>query len=227
GKSPMVDLNIFATRSFTNGIAIMTLYFLGMTSIWVLMALYLQDGLDKTALQTGLVGAPAAVISAFAANWAGKRVMVYGRLVVIVGFLFGLAGLALSMLVVFLHGQGFISVWWIAASLAFVGVAQGLVISPNQTLSLAEVPLQHAGSSGAIMQTGQRIGTSVGIAVITAAVFAALASTSWSEAVIVGFALITLVVLVAMGIAVKDFRDRARARKARQSVVGNQAESHV
>lgn len=213
GKSPMVDLNIFKTRSFTNGIAIMALYFLGMTSIWVLVALYLQDGLDKTALQTGLVGAPAALISAVAANWAGKRVLTYGRAVVIAGFLFAIVGLFLSILVVLLHQAGYISVWWLPASLAFIGVAQGLVISPNQTLSLAEVPLQHAGSSGAIMQTGQRMGTSIGIAVITAAVFAARAVTSWSNAMIVGLVLITLVVFVALGVAIKDLRDRRNMAK--------------
>lgn len=218
GKSPMVDLNIFATRSFSNGIAIMALYFLGMTSIWVLVALYLQDGLGKTALQTGLVGAPAALISAVAANWAGKRVMSYGRAVVIVGFGFAIAGLVLSMLVVHLREGGYISVWWLACSLALVGVAQGLVISPNQTLSLAEVPLQHAGSSGAIMQTGQRMGTSIGIALITAAVFGARAVTSWSNAMIIGLVLITLVVFLALGVAIKDYRDRQRWAKAAEQV---------
>lgn len=43
GASPMVDLRIFRTRSFTNGSLVMALYFLGMTSIWVLVALYLQQ----------------------------------------------------------------------------------------------------------------------------------------------------------------------------------------
>ena len=50
-------------------------------------------------------------------------------------------------------------------------------------MPLAEVPLAYAGSSGAIMQTGQRIGTSVGIAVITAIVFAVRPYSSWSVAV--------------------------------------------
>ena len=39
GGSPMVDLDIFRTRSFTNGSLIVALYFMGMTSIWVLIAL--------------------------------------------------------------------------------------------------------------------------------------------------------------------------------------------
>ena len=100
------------------------------------------------------------------------------------------------------------SIWWLMVSLSFIGVAQGTVISPNQTLTLAEVPLDYAGSSGAIMQTGQRIGTAVGIAVITAAMFSTLAVTSWTIAMAVGFSLIALVVVLALLVAFKDLRDR-------------------
>ncbi|MGC3872235.1 MFS transporter [Halomonas sp. GXIMD04776] len=209
GRSPMVDLSIFSTRSFTNGALIMTLYFTGMTSIWVLVALYLQQGLGESALATGLISTPAAFISAFAANWAGRRVMTYGRKMVIWGLFLALIGLAASITVVLLHAGGYLSIWWLLLSLALIGVAQGAVISPNQALTLAEVPLQYAGSSGAIMQTGQRIGTSIGIAVITAAVFASLNVTSWSLAVTFGFGLIMLVVLCALGVALKDLRDRS------------------
>lgn len=214
GRSPMVDLNIFSTSSFTNGTLIMTLYFSGMTSIWVLVALYLQQGLGETAFKAGLVGIPAAFISAYASNWAGRRVMTYGRKVVIGGLFFAIAGLAASIAVILLHQGGYLSVWWLLLSLSLIGVAQGSVISPNQALTLAEVPLQYAGSSGAIMQTGQRIGTSIGIAVITAAVFAALNVTSWPVAVSIGFGLIVLVMLCALGVAFKDQRDRVNISAA-------------
>lgn len=211
GRSPMVNLDIFGIRSFTNGSIIVMLYFLGMTSIWVLVAMYFQEGAGRSALQAGLVGVPSAFISAVAAHWAGSRVIRYGRKVVIGGLLFALAGLALSITVVLLRAQGLASEWWLVLSLAFIGVAQGAVISPNQTLTLADVPLDYAGSSGAVMQTGQRIGTSIGIAVITSAAFAALGvSGSWSAAIVVGFGLIALVVLVALAFAVKDQRDRMR-----------------
>lgn len=211
GHNPMVDLGIFATRSFANGTALMVLYFLGMTSIWVLVALYVQEGLGRTALESGAMGVPSAVATALAANWSGKRVMRYGRKVVIGGMLLGLLGLASSVLVVYLQQRGLASVWWLLLSLTFVGCAQGAVISPNQTLTLADVPLRYAGSSGAVMQTGQRIGTSVGIAVITAAVFATRSVTNWSVATMTGFALIGGVVLLALGVAIKDQRDRGKA----------------
>src|SRR5699024_8493536 len=208
GRSPMVDLDIFRIRSFTNGSLIVMLYFLVMTSIWVLVALYMQEGTGKSAFQAGLVGVPSALVSAYAAHRVGSRVIRYGRKVVIGGLYCALLVLVMSIAVVQLQAGGHLSEWWLVASLVFIGIAQGAVISPNQTLTLAEVPLAYAGSSGAVMQTGQRIGTSIGIAVITGTVFATLGRTDWATATTVGFALIAVVVLVALFMALKDQRDR-------------------
>lgn len=218
GHSPMVDLNIFRTSSFTNGTVIMTLYFMGITSVWVLVAIYVQEGEGKSAFESGLFGIPAALLSAYAAHWSGHRVNRYGRKIVIGGLFLALLGLASSIGVVLLHEGLDLSVWWLLLSLSFIGLAQGAVISPNQALTLAEVPLAYAGSSGAIMQTGQRIGTAVGIAVITAAVFASLAMWSWAIAVVVGFGLIALVVLAALAVAFKDQRDRQTKAPGRHGV---------
>ena len=208
GNSPMVDLAIFRTPSFANGSLLITLYFMGITSVWVLVALYMQNGLGHTALESGLVGLPSSVLSAFAALWGGRNVARYGRKVVIGGMYSAIAGLLLSMLVVWLHAGGHASEWWLLLTLSFVGVAQGCVISPNQTLTLADVPLRYAGSSGGIMQTGQRIGTSVGIAVITAVAFGVLAASNWAVAFSTGFAVIIVVVILALLIAYADLRRR-------------------
>ena len=135
--------------------------------------------------------------------------MRYGRRIVIVGLLLALLGLVLSILVAILHEYNLVSAWWLTLTLSFVGIAQGLVISPNQALTLADVPLTYAGSSGAILQTGQRIGTSIGIAIITAATFGSLeASGSWATAMTVGLSTVVLVVLLTLGMAIKDLRNR-------------------
>lgn len=204
----MVDLAIFAIPSFTRGSTIALLYFLGMTSVWVLVALYLQIGTGKSALQTALVGVPAALTAAVAASWAGRRVDRRGRQLVIGGLGLALVGVVGSIVVALLQAGGHISEWWLVLSLVFVGAAQGSVISPNQTLALADVPLAYAGSSGAVMQTGQRIGTSVGIAVITSATFTVVGATgSWPAALSTGFGLIGVIVLVALVFAVRDRRE--------------------
>ncbi|MGB5806534.1 MFS transporter [Castellaniella sp.] len=210
GLSPMVDLRIFSTTSFSNGVLIMALYFLGMTSIWVLVALYAQEGLGMSALLSSLFGIPAALLSSWASDWAGRRVMTYGRRIVIVGLLLALAGLLTSGMVILLQAHGLASAWWLLLTLSFIGLAQGLVISPNQALTLMDVPLDYAGSSGAIMQTGQRIGTAVGIAMITAVIFWVLNMSSWPTAMLAGLGVIALVVLIALRVAIKDQRDRQR-----------------
>ncbi|SDR03067.1 Major Facilitator Superfamily protein [Arthrobacter crystallopoietes] len=208
GRSPMVDLHLFRGAGFTNGTIISGLYMLGMTSVWVLVALYVQNGLGRTALEAGLISLPAAVMAAFGSHWSGGKVMEYGRRVVIWGILCALFGLGSSVLVIHWQTAFGLNFWWLLFTLSFVGTAQGLVISPNQTLTLADVPLDYAGSAGGVQQTGQRIGTSVGIAMMTAIAFATLAQTDWQTAITVGFGAIACVVLVALAVAVKDHRRR-------------------
>ncbi|MGH8279578.1 MAG: MFS transporter [Gammaproteobacteria bacterium] len=213
GHLPMVDLRLFTFHSFANGLAIQTLYFLGMTSVWVLVALYLQEGAGKSALETGLVGMPAAIVAAFAANWAGKRVVSLGRALVIGGQTLAVAGLLLSVLVVILHARGAASVWWLMATLAVFGIGQGAAVSPNQTLTLERVPLAYAGSAGALVSTSQRVGASIGIAVVTAAAFSMLRHASWSVATVSGFALIIFFMLIAIGVGIQDLHDSKRQPK--------------
>lgn len=211
GRSPMVDLDLFRTGSFTYGTLIAGLYFLGVTSVWVLVALYLQNGLHMTALDTGLMGLPAALTSAVVSNWAGKRVMDYGRKIVIGGIVASFVGLGLSVLVIQLNAHTGFAIWWLALALLFIGVAQGAVISPNQTLTLTDVPLRYSGSAGGVLQTGQRIGTAVGLALVTAIFFATLQASDWQGAFTTGFAVIAGVVLMTLVVALADEKRRRRS----------------
>jgi MFS family permease len=179
-----------------------------MTSVWVLVALYFQDGLGHSALASGLVGLPSAVLSGLSALWAGRLVATHGRKVVIAGLYCAILGRLLCVLVVWFHERGDLSEWWLLLSLAFIGIAQGSVISPNQALTLAEVPLTYAGSSGGVMQTVQRIGTSMGIAIITAIAFSVLRGGGWAAAFIIGFAAIGVVVVLALAVAHLDLHQR-------------------
>ena len=51
-------------------------------------------------------------------------------------------------------------------TLLLAGLGGGGVISPNFTLSLAEVPPSMGGAAGGAIQTGQRIGSAIGAALI-------------------------------------------------------------
>lgn len=204
GRRPMVDLAIFGESSFSSGVALATVYFVGITAVWVIIAIYVQLGMGMSALQAGLFGLPSAVCGAFSARWAGKHVTTMGRRIVSVGIVVAISGLVLTTFLLHLNAQGHIGIWWIMFSLMPVGIAQGAVINPNQTLTLRSVPLDYAGSSGGVLQTGQRIGSAVGATVITAILFTVQPLAGWTMAATAAFGGIVLSLIFALWISLHD-----------------------
>lgn len=207
GREPMVDLQLFKIRSFTLGNMIAGFYFMGVSSVWVLVAVYVQQAQGLSPLEAGLVGLPAALASAWSSHVAGKHVVSLGRKLVIWGIISALLGLFSTMLVVELQAVGMVSIWWMLLTLTFIGLAQGAIISPNQALTLMDVPVANSGSAGGLMQTSQRIGTAVGLAVITAIYYATeLITGAWHTAMTVGFVAITIMVVLTLIVAIIDHR---------------------
>lgn len=206
GGAPMVNLELFKTRSYANGTLLIAFYFTGITSIWVVVAMYLQTEFGFSALHASFIGLPSAALTMFSSQFAGRRVLRIGRRLVAYGTGIALFGLAASIGVVLAHLFWGISPWWLLASLAFIGLAQGFVVSPNQTLSLMEVPVEYSGSAGGVMQTGQRVGTAMGTALITTLLFSLQVAYGWDVAIAAAFAVIALMVLVSGVVAVLDIR---------------------
>ena len=74
GGAPLLDVRLFAQApGYASGIVLGTAYFCGFSGIWLVLALYLQDGLGFTALQSGLTVTPFAIGSALASVTAGRR----------------------------------------------------------------------------------------------------------------------------------------------------------
>lgn len=196
-RQPMVDIELFRTPSFANGALLIFLYFAGMTSVWVIVALFLQNGMGFSALQAGMIGLPSAFLSVISSRWAGNHVFSLGRKMVVSGMVIALIGLVATCVVVLLNRSVGLNIWWIMLTMSLVGGAQGTVISPNQALSLSEVPVTYAGAAGGVIQAGQRVGTAIGIAGITGVFFAVQAVSDWNGAFIAAFTIIGLSVVLA------------------------------
>jgi EmrB/QacA subfamily drug resistance transporter len=203
-SEPVIDLGLFRLRSYGLGTLIALLYFAGFTAIFFIFTLYLQSGLHYTALQAGLAITPFALGSAGAAALGGRIVNRYGRPLVATGLTLVAGGLAATVAVLhFVPGRG--APLATALPLLVAGLGSGLVITPNQTLTLAEVPVDRAGSAAGVLQTGQRIGAAVGIAAIGSVFFARLSRSpgGWSSAfreallVAIAFMLVALVAALA------------------------------
>lgn len=207
GLTPLVDLRLFRQRSYALGTAIGASYFAGFTSIFFVLTLFLQQGLGLTPLQAGLVQTPFALGGAVAATVAGRAVTRVGRRMVVAGAALTVVGLLGSLAAVELvDGTG--AAWVLTAPLLVAGVGSGLTISPNVTLTLAEVPVAGAGSAGGVLQTAQRVGTALGIAVVGAVFFAVLDGNRWQQALSAGLGLAAAFVAVSLGLAVADVRSQ-------------------
>lgn len=204
GRAPMVDLELFSFTSFSNGTLVAGTYFLGSTSIFVVVALYLQNGLGASALETGLVGLPNAVVSAFSSAWAGRRALVKGRSIVVAALVCAIVGSALSVGVAVLIEQAGIGFGWLALPLALVGLGQGALGSANQTLSLEDVPTSFGGTAGGVKSTAERIGTAIGNAMITAIFFGVVGVAAWEHGFAAAFGAICVCLLVSLVVAVRD-----------------------
>lgn len=77
------------------------------------------------------------------------------------------------------------------------------------------MPLHYSGSAGGILQTSQRIGTAMGLAIVTGIAFAVLARSDWTAAFSVGFAATSVVVLLGLAVALIDLRGSSEARSRR------------
>ena len=102
--------------------------------------------------------------------------------------------------------------WAVAPALLLGGLGGGLVISPNVTLTLHDVPVRMAGSAGGALQTGQRFGAAIGTATLPALFYLVLSSTGNDFRAAIAAALAAAVVGVAA--ALVDRRARLAARGA-------------
>lgn len=212
GRQPMVDLSLFTDPGFSLGSLLISIYFAGMPAIWVVVALFLQDGQGFTALQAGMMGLPSAVLSGAASAVAGRLTMRMGRRLVLLGLIGVQAGLVGTVLVVVLVETADWSPWWMMLTLGILGIGGGAVVSPNQTFALENVPLRFAGSAGGVLQTGQRLGTAVGLSAITAVYFVALGIGGAGAAALASLLAIALVVGLAGTLSVVDLMRASRRR---------------
>ncbi|ROS73661.1 MFS transporter [Cellulomonas sp. PhB143] len=206
----VLDPGVLGLRSFRNGALLGLAYFSGFTGVFLVTSLFLQNDLKYSALSAGLVGMPFAVASGTSAWLSGRAVARRGRGLVVGGLVLVLVGLLATDAVIRVLGDDAGTVGWaMAGALMIAGAGSGMVISPNQTLSLSEVPVERAGVAGSMIQLGQRVGSSVGIAAVLSLYYAGtVAGASGAEAT--GRALLVTIALVAAALVVGLLDLRAR-----------------
>jgi MFS family permease len=211
-RDPLVDFRLFREPSYTAGLVLAITFFPAMAGLPLVLALYYQQGLGYTALQSGLGVTAYAIGSSIAAPLAGRIVTRVGRPLVVAGtgtFGAGAIGLAIAAS----NGSALL----FAPALLVMGFGQGAVITPNQALTLMEVDPITGSTAGGVLQTAQRIGLAIGQAVVGSVFFASVGDGRYGHAlrmaVIAGLIFVAVSAVVGMGDLLRNRRRGGSVRR--------------
>lgn len=223
GRSPVVRLGLFRLGSYRNGLLVATAYFGALPALFLLSTLYLQQGLGLQPVYAGMVTIPFALAAATTAFIGGRLVNRYGRLLVVAGLASVVVGFVLTVCAAILLPPES-APWFMAAAMTVAGAGGGFVISPNQTLTLAEIPVAEGGVAGSMGQVGQRVGTAIGVAAASSVFFSTLYREEGQVSMITqyhdgfrnGAAISIALIVVALVFALLDLRRRRLVTLAAQ-----------
>ncbi|MFJ4771541.1 MFS transporter [Streptomyces uncialis] len=169
--SPLIELSLFKVKSFAAGIAVQTVFGIGLGVYFLVSTLYLQLGLGWSILRAGLTGVPFSIAVSVAAGVSVQLLVPpFGRKVLQTGALTMAAGVLLYLWVADRYGMD-ITFWQMVLPLVVMGVGMGLIVAPLTDAILSEVPREHAGSASGLLNTVQQMGNALGLGLLSVVFF--------------------------------------------------------
>jgi EmrB/QacA subfamily drug resistance transporter len=168
-SEPLVDLRLYSNRLFRSASVVMILAAVALLGVLFLVALFYQDGLHLTALQSGLSTFPEALGVMFGAQLVSRRLYpVFGprRLMAT-----GLTIVAVSLAAMSTVGAG-TSLWFPRALMLVLGLGLSCVLIPAQAASFATISRERTGRAATLFNTARQLGGAIGVALLTTVVAA-------------------------------------------------------
>ena len=169
-EEPLLDLRFFRSVPFSGATLIAICAFGALGGFLFLNTLYLQDVRGLSALHAGLYTLPMAAMTAVVAPLSGRFVGARGpRLpLILAGGVITVATLPLTRV------TDTTPIWLLLTCYLVFGIGFGLVNAPITNTAVSGMPREQAGVAAAIASTSRQVGSSLGIAVIGAAVVSGL-----------------------------------------------------
>jgi len=168
-RDPLVDLRLLGDRLFRSSNLVMFLASTAFLGVLYLVALFYQDGLGLSALQSGLSTFPEALGVMAGAQVTTRRLYpVLGPRRVIAG---GLVVVAFAMAAMVLIGPD-TSLWWARLLMFVMGLGMSGVFIPVQTAAFATIPPERMGPASTLFNAERQLGGAMGVAVLTSVVAA-------------------------------------------------------
>jgi EmrB/QacA subfamily drug resistance transporter len=165
-KSPIVDFSFFRSRNFIGANTVATIISFAMMGSFFFLAIYLQDLLGYSPLETGVRFLPTTVLVVIAAPAAGRVADRIGSRWPMV------LGLAITSVSLFLFAQMDASTTYGDLLPAFIllGLGIGMTMSPMSTAAMNAVDVDKAGVASGTLQMFRMMGGTIGVAA-TGAIF--------------------------------------------------------
>lgn len=164
-REPLLPFALFRDRDYAVMGFVSATVQVGMLGLFLPVMIYLQSVLHFSALQAGLVMAPAMLLSAVLSPLAGRTAdRLGGKYVLMTGlvlFSIGMAGLAAL--------ADFGRTWWeLQPPLVVAGIGIGCVFGPMVTVAMFNVEPRMAGAASGVLNTIRQTGTILGSAAVGA-----------------------------------------------------------
>lgn len=190
-SNPLIDVRLFRIKDFNIGLLAALFHFMLHTSYLLLSAVYLQNGLGISALNTGLYFILPGILFAVSSVVASKLIIRFGKRVLQAGIL--LMGLAF-FLQMELWKPG-VSTWVIISLMCAWSLGNGLVLPSLLNIVLKNVPAEYAGAAAGIYSTFQQTASALGVSII-GGIFFYFSKQGWQAAFSAG--IIAILVCIAL-----------------------------
>jgi EmrB/QacA subfamily drug resistance transporter len=168
-SEPLIDLRLFGDRLFRVTTVVLMLASVAFIGVLYLVALFYQDGLGLSALQSGLSTFPEAVGVMCGAQVVSRRLYpLIGPRRVMAGGLVIVALAIGTLALVGLHTN----LWLARLLLAVMGLGMSGVFIPAQAASFATISPAATGRASTLFNTQRQLGGALGVAALTTVVAA-------------------------------------------------------
>lgn len=171
GREPLLHPLAFKDARLRAGLGVQLVCWSTQAALFLVLALYLQDGRHLSPIEAGLVFMALAGAYLVVSLRAPSLTRRYGRKLIAAGTLTAAAG-DLALLAAVVEQSGHVAA--LLPGLVLVGAGQGLWITPLTATVLSFAEPQRAGLVSGALSTMQQVGNALGVAVAGAVFFATL-----------------------------------------------------
>jgi len=160
--APLINMDLFKIRDFNMGLLAVLFHFMVHTSFLLISAVYLQEGLRISALDSGLYYIFPGILFTAASFLASRMVVRYGKYVLLYGVGIMIITFSLQILL-FKPGVNGLVIFFLMGS---YGLGNGLVLPTLMNIALKSVPAKFAGSAAGVYTFFQQTASAFGVSII-------------------------------------------------------------